>query len=48
MARVIYVRKPQRSEAVEEWLMAGLLTPADSASFEPITDEAHYIDHRGL
>ena len=48
MARVIYMRNPKRGEAVEEWLMAGLLRPADSSTFERVADEAHYIDTRGL
>jgi hypothetical protein len=48
MARVIYMRNPKRGEAVEEWLMAGLLRPADSPTFERIADEARYVDTRGL
>lgn len=44
MARVIYMRNPKRGEAVEEWLQAGLLRPADSSTFEKLADEAHYID----
>jgi hypothetical protein len=48
LARVVYVRNPKRGEAVEEWLDAGLLRPADSASFERIAEEAHYIVTRGL
>ncbi|TDO27244.1 hypothetical protein EV643_1644 [Kribbella sp. VKM Ac-2527] len=48
LARVIYVRNPKRGEAVEEWLDAGLLRPADSATFARIADEARYIDTRGL
>jgi hypothetical protein len=48
IARMIYVRNPQRGEAVEEWLMAGMLRPADSSTFERLADEAHYVDTRGL
>jgi hypothetical protein len=48
MARVVYVRNPKRGEAVEEWLMAGMLRPADSSSFERLANEAHFIDTRGL
>jgi hypothetical protein len=48
IARVIYVRNPQRGEAVEEWFMVGRLRPADSSTFERVADEAHHIDMRGL
>jgi hypothetical protein len=48
VARVIYVRDLKRGEAVEEWLMAGMLRPAGTSTFERVADEAHYIDTRGL
>ncbi|NEA37576.1 hypothetical protein [Streptomyces sp. SID13031] len=48
VARVIYVRDLKRGEAVEEWLMAGMLRPAASSTFERVADEAHYIDTSGL